>query len=317
MSSKERLNLPFTGIPSFGRVPIVTDLDSIDADVAVIGFPFDLGTQYRSGARFGPKGIRDGSVLCIMSPESAYDHETDEDYFGPQWRIVDCGDIDMVHGDLEQCFDNARDAIRQIVARGAMPVTLGGDHSITIPILEALSDQGPFGIIQFDAHLDFVDERHGQKNGQGSPMRRASEMEHVTGMAQLGIRGTGSSRRNDFEDAREYGSVILSTAQIRELGIPKTLDMIPKCERYYVTIDIDGMDASVAPGTGTPSPGGFFYPEIFRLLKGVAGLGEIVGFDITEVAPMYDPTEVTSQLAARIVTDFMGFILKQRESALD
>jgi agmatinase len=93
--------------------------------------------------------------------------------------------------------------------------------------------------------------------------------------------------------------------------------MIPKCERYYVTIDIDGMDASVAPGTGTPSPGGFFYPEIFRLLKGVAGLGEIVGFDITEVAPMYDPTEVTSQLAARIVTDFMGFILKQRESALD
>ncbi len=313
MQKKERLNLPFTGIPSFGRVPIVTDIDSLDADIAVIGFPFDLGTQYRSGARFGPKGIRDGSVLCLLSPNTAYDHETDEDYFGPQWRIVDCGDIDMVHGDLEQCFDNARDTIKKIVAKGAMPVTLGGDHSITIPVLESLAEFGPFGVIQFDAHLDFVDERHGQRNGQGSPMRRASEMAHVTSIAHLGIRGTGSSGRQDFDDARAYGSVILSTEKIRELGIQATLDRIPKCDRYYVTIDIDGMDSSIASGTGTPAPGGFFYPEIFHLLKGIAGLGEIIGFDLTEVAPMYDTSEVTSQLAARIVTDFMGFILKQRE----
>lgn len=313
MTEKPPLNLPFTGIPSFCRFPVAPDLASLDADVAVLGVPFDFTTQYRPGARFGPRGIRDSSMLCMVGPQGAYDPERDEVYLGPPWRIVDCGDVDMVHGDVAQCLANTRAAVERIAATGAMVVGLGGDHAVTIPILDGLAARGPFGLIQFDAHLDFVDDRHGQKFGQGSPIRRASEMDHVTAIAQLGIRGQGSSSRQDFEDARAYGSLILSPRQIRKMGIPALLERLPKCERYFVTIDIDGMDASVAPGTGTPSPGGFFYDEIQEMLEGIAGLGEIVGFDLTEVAPVYDPSERTTQLAARIVADFIGFILKERE----
>ncbi len=317
MAEKTPLNLPFTGIPSFARFPIATDLTALDADVAVLGVPFDLTTQYRPGARFGPRGIRDSSMLCMVGPDGAYDPERDDIYLGPPWRIVDCGDVDMIHGDVAQCHANTRAAVEQIAASGAMVVGLGGDHAVTIPILEGLAAQGPFGLIQFDAHLDFVDDRHGQRMGQGSPIRRASEMAHVTEIAQLGIRGTGSSSRQDFEDARAYGNLILSPRQIRNMGIPALLQQLPRCERYFVTIDIDGMDASVAPGTGTPSPGGFFYDEVQEILEGIADLGEVVGFDLTEVAPIYDPTERTTQLAARMITDFIGFILKAREKRGD
>lgn len=313
MTPKPRLNLPFTGITSFYKYPVIADLDEFDADVGILGIPLDITTQYRPGARFGPRGIRDSSVLFATGPEGAYDHEADETYLGPPWRIVDCGDVDMVHGDLEQSFDNVRHAVGQVAGKGGLVVGIGGDHSVTIPILEALADRGPFGLIQFDAHLDFVDERNGQRNGQGSPIRRASEMAHVTDIAQLGIRGTGSSGPKDFADARANGNLILSPTAIRAQGIEATLAQIPQCERYYVTIDIDGMDPAIACGTGTPSPGGFTYDEMRAMLQGIADIGEIVGFDLTEVAPVYDPTELTTQVAARVVLDFLAFVLKARE----
>lgn len=311
----KKLNLPFTGIRSFGRTPIVTNLDELDADIAVYGMPFDLGTQYRAGARFGPNGIREGSCLCQFSPHTSYDHDDDTTYFGPQWKIVDCGDVDMLHGDVDACFTNIRQMVRKIVSRGAIPFGLGGDHAVTIPVLQALDNIGPFAIVQLDAHLDFVNDVAGQKNGQGSPMRRASEMGYIQGMAQLGIRGTGSSSVSDFADAKAYGSVILSVEQIRSIGIAETLRRIPASANYYITIDIDGMDASVAPGTGTPSPGGFYYPEVRKILKGIAEKGNIIGCDLVEVAPHYDHSEITSQLAAMILRDLMAFILKRKERA--
>lgn len=313
MSDKQPLGLPFTGITSFCKFPIAEDLDAFDADVGILGVPLDITTQYRPGARFGPRGIRESSAMFAIGPDGSYDPDRDEVYLGAEWRIVDCGDVDMIHGDLHQCFDNTRKAVRKISDRGGMVVALGGDHSITIPVLEALADRGPFGLIQFDAHLDFADDRHGQKYGHGSPMRRASEMDHVTQIAQLGLRGAGSSTRADFADARAYGSVIMTTSQIREHGIAETLARIPRCERYYVTIDCDGIDPSLAWGTGTPSPGGLLYYEMQELLEGIADLGEIVGFDFTEVAPVYDPSGVTTQLATRIILDFLGFALKARE----
>jgi agmatinase len=310
---KKRLDLPFVGIPSFCGVPIVTNLASLDADVAIFGVPFDQATQYRAGARFGPRGIREGSSLVRVSPYDVYDPDRDEVYFGRRWKIVDCGDVDMVHGDLTTCHRNIQNAVSAIADRGALPVAMGGDHSVTIPLLEGLKNKGPFGIIQFDAHLDFVDHRHGQKFGQGSPMRRAAEMDHVTVMAQFGIRGSGSSSYEDFQDARAYGSVIKSVNEIRQIGIEAALAAIPRCDRYYVTFDIDGMDACLAPGTGTPSQGGFQYPEMNTLLEGIAKLGDIVGFDMVEVAPDYDQSGITVQLAALLMQNFIGFILKERE----
>ena len=174
--SEPRLNLPFTGIASFCRLPICENLEDLDADVAVIGAPFDLGTQYRSGARFGPRGIRAGSVIYGLRGISYYDHEFDA-VFLEGVRVVDCGDVDMVHMRPELCLQNIEKAIRTIAARGAMPVVLGGDHSVPIPIVRALEDRGPLSVVQLDAHLDFVDERFGVREGHGNAESLINEVQ--------------------------------------------------------------------------------------------------------------------------------------------
>ncbi|WP_085993514.1 agmatinase [Oceanobacillus senegalensis] len=312
-NEKQILNLPFTGICSFGKYPICQDLENLSADVAVIGVPNDMGTQWKSGARMGPRGIREGSTLYSFGLDGAYDIEKDEMYLGPKWNVVDCGDVDMVHGDLDQCHENTEEAIRKIVSKGALPVVLGGDHSITIPVGRALENLGPFHVIQIDAHLDWADHRSGQRNGHGNCIRRLSEMDHVKEIFQFGIRGISSSTKEDVDAARDYGSTILSPRQMRKMGLEEVLDLLPKGERYYITIDIDGLDPSAAPGTGTPSPGGFLYDEVNELIEGITQRGEVIGFDLVEVAPPYDHTGITSQVGARISLDLLSFILKERE----
>lgn len=314
MTEKKKLNLPYVGINSFMKKPICNDLEELDAHVAVIGVPYDMSTQYRSGTKMGPEAIRRGSKLVAFDNEDGiYDHEADDVYLQSKWKIVDCGDVDMIHGDLNRSFENIEADIRKIVEKNAMPVVMGGDHSITIPVVRGLEELGPIGIIHIDAHLDWADDRGGQKLGHGSPLRRASEMDHVKGMAQFGVRGLGSSTRSDFEDARKFGSLILSPRQIRKMGVDKAIELIPQFDRYYVTIDIDGMDPSIAPGTGTPAAGGFYYYELKEILEGIVKKGNIIGFDMVEVAPQYDPTGYTEQFAARIMCEFIGLILKERE----
>src|SRR5262249_2073260 len=161
------------------------------------------------------------------------------------------------------------------------------------------------------------DERLGVREGHGNVMRRIAEMPHTSGIAQIGIRGPGSSDPSDFEDARRMGSVIVGPRRFRGLGVAGGLGPIPRGPRasvpsHYVTIDCDGFDPALMPGNGSPSPGGLTYHEGVDLLRGIATLGDVVGFDFVEVAPMYDPTEITQQTAARIVLDFLGAIFKQR-----
>ena len=308
-----RLNLPFVGHCTFAKQPICLDLDKIDADVAVLGVPFDMGTQYRAGARFGPRGIREASTLFCFGHAGAYDHEDDVVYLPTdKVRIVDVGDVDMVHTDTMACHRNTEAAVRQILKAGAMPLCLGGDHAIHAPVIAAFSEQKPVHIVHFDAHLDFVDERHGVRYGHGNPLRRASEMAHVEGMTQLGIRNVSSSNREDYEAARRAGSAILSVRDVRRLGTAGTLAKIPAGKRYYVTIDIDGFDPSIAPGTGTPSHGGFLYYEVLEILQGLARQGDVAGIDLVEVAPHYDPTGITCFLAAQILMNFLGFIFQAR-----
>ncbi|MEH7415743.1 agmatinase [Neobacillus drentensis] len=310
---KQKLNLPFTGICSFAKYPICTNLDELDAHIAIIGVPYDMGAQWRSGTRFGPRSIREGSTLYSFGLNGSYDPERDEVFLAPPLKIVDCGDVDIVHGDLQQSFENIEEAVRKIISKGAFPVILGGDHSITIPVAQALDSLGSLCAIQIDAHLDWADERSGQRYGHGSPMRRMAEMDHFNEMVQLGIRGIGSSIKEDFDDARAYGSVILSPKQIRKIGIDGVLSRIPKGGCYFLTIDVDGIDPSICPGTGTPSPGGFSYDEVNALLEAIVQRGEVVAFDFVEVAPAYDPTGMTGQTAARLILDLMGFITKKWE----
>ncbi len=307
-----RLDLPFVGIATFGKRPYVADWSRIDADVAILGAPFDAGTQWRSGARFGPRGVREASTLFSFGHAGAYDHEDDATYLPGSVSIVDIGDADIVHTDTMTSHANIEAGVRAILAAGALPVTIGGDHSINIPCINAYDDQGDIHVLQIDAHLDFVDERHGVRFGHGNPMRRAAEKPFVTGLTQLGIRNVSSTAKEGYDDARARGSDILSVRQVRKLGPEATAARIPKGARVYITIDIDAFCPSIAPGTGTPSHGGFLYYDVLEILQQVAQSHEIVGIDLVEVAPDYDPTGSTSILAAQVLLNLLGFVFHAR-----
>ncbi|MGI3164682.1 agmatinase [Pseudooceanicola sp. 200-1SW] len=308
-----RLNLPFVGICTFGKYPLVEDWSAIDADVAVMGAPFDAGTQWRAGARMGPRGVREASTLFSFGHAGAYDHEDDVTYLDPaKVSVVDIGDADIVHTDTIRSHENIEHGVRRILAAGALPVVIGGDHSINIPCINAFEGQEPFHVVQIDAHLDFVDERHGVRYGHGNPMRRAAEKPYVTGLTQIGIRNVSSTARDGYEDARAMGSDILSVRQARALGTEALLRRVPEGERIYLTIDIDAFDPSIAPGTGTPSHGGFLYYEVLELLDGLARRNEVVGIDLVEVAPDYDPTGSTTTLAAQLLMNLIGRVLHHR-----
>jgi agmatinase len=273
-----------------------------------------MGTQWRSGARFGPRAIREASTLFSFGHAGAYDHEDDVVYLPKATtRILDIGDADIVHTDTPASHRNIASGVRKILAAEALPVLLGGDHSVTIPAIEAFSENGPIHVVQLDAHLDFVDQRHGVRFGHGSPMRRAAERNWVTGLTQLGIRNVSSTAREGYEDARRMGSEILSVRQFRKIGTEAVLERIPASKNYYLTIDIDGFDPSIAPGTGTPSHGGFLYYEGLELLAGLAKRGKIVGIDLVEVAPEYDHSGTTAILAAQILLNVIGRVLHSKQ----
>ena len=308
-----RLNLPFVGHCTFAKSPPVLDWDKIDADIAVLGAPLDMGTQYRAGARFGPRGIREASTLYAFGHDGAYDHEDDVVYMPTdQVKMVDIGDADVVHTDTERSHANIEFAMRKILAAQAFPVVLGGDHSINEPCIRAFDHEAPFYIVQFDAHLDYVDVRHNVRHGHGNPMKRAAEKPYVLGISHLGIRNVSSTAREGYEDARRTKSSILSVRQIRAMGSAKVLATIPAGARYYVTIDIDGFDPSIASGTGTPSHGGFLYYEVMEILQGLSKQGDIIGVDICEVAPDYDPSGSTSFLAAQVILNLLGYVFHER-----
>jgi len=305
-----RLNLPFVGICTFGKYPYVSDWDSIDTDIAILGAPFDCGSQYRSGSRFGPRGIREASTLFSFGHAGAYDYEDDVVYLPSDTsRIIDIGDADIIHTDTIKSHANIEFAVRKILDAKTIPIVIGGDHSVNIPCINAFENQEPIHLIQIDAHLDFVDERHGVRFGHGNPMRRASEKKYVTGMNQIGIRNVSSTTKEGYDDAIKEGSKIYSVRQFRKLGVNQMIDTIPKGVRYYITIDIDAFDPSIAAGTGTPSHGGFYYYEILEFIDGLTKQGNVVGLDLVEVAPDYDITNSTSTLAAQLLMNVIGRIL--------
>ena len=307
---KGDLNLPFVGICTFGKYPHKQEIHSDEFDLAFIGAPFDMGTQWRSGARFGPRAVREASTLFSFGHAGAYDHEDKQTYLDPKRvKIVDLGDADIIHTDTIASHDNIEKIVGYALSKGAIPVTVGGDHSINIPCIRAFAGQEPMHLIQIDAHLDFVDERHGVRFGHGNPMRRAIEHDYITGLTQIGIRNVSSTAREGYEEALQMGSEIISVRQARSMGNYELLKVIPDSTNYYVTIDIDAFDPSIAPGTGTPSHGGFLYYEVLELLDGLTRKGMVRGVDLVEVAPDYDPTGSTAILAAQILMNFCGRIL--------
>lgn len=310
---KESMRNPFVGIPSFLMAPLCLDLDKLEADIAVIGMPYDMGTSVNTGARFGPRGVRTASTYNCYAHEGWYDPIRKTTFLGKPWRIVDCGDIDVLHTEQKRSFINCEAAIRKIISKKAIPFTIGGDHAITTPILRAFDEFDDICVVQFDAHLDFSKDPHGISEGPGSPMRRASEMKHISHIMQIGIRGIGSSQLSDFKDAQANGNVILTSKDVRVMGTEKVIDKIPQAKNYYITIDIDGLDPSIAIGTGSPVPFGLLYEEVSEIIEGVASKGNIIGMDVTEISPPCDVQNMTSMYGAQLMLDTMSFLTKAKE----
>ena len=307
--NKGRLNLPFVGICTFGKYPYQQNWNEIDADIAILGAPFDCGSQWRTGSRMGPRGVREASTLYSFGHDGAYDHEDDIVYLKSDSKIIDIGDADIIHTDTISSHKNIEYGVKKILASDAIPIVIGGDHSVNIPCINAFRDNKPFHLIQIDAHLDFVDERHGVKFGHGNPMRRAAEKSYVKGLTQIGIRNVSSTAKEGYEQARKMGSNIISVRKFRKLGVDRVIEQIPENIPYYISVDIDAFDPSIASGTGTPSHGGFMYYEVLELIDLIAQKGKIIGMDLVEVAPDYDMTSSTTTLAAQLLLNSIGRIL--------
>ncbi len=295
---------------SFFRAPLCTDLDQLDADVALIGVPFDQGTFGRPGARFGPDAVRDAPRA--YSYADPYGRQTEaegffdvdvEDELLRGVTMADCGNITIVPAEVVQNFEKLTSVVEKVVERGAFPVVVGGDHAITFPVVRGLSKFAPLNIVHFDAHLDYTHDVQGVLLTHGSPIRRCRELPFVGHITSAGIR---AARRKPYEEAIRDGSLIISTGRFRELGPQGVVDLIPRGENLYITLDIDVMDPSQAPGTGTPEAGGLYYHEMRDCLVALVNNANLVAFDLVEVAPPYDSSEVTIQMAARFIVDILA-----------
>lgn len=301
------------GRPSFLGAPRCDDLDTLDADIAIIGFPYT--TPYsmewtRQPSSHSPAAIRAQSEELI--PVMAH---YDFDFGGPalggrNLRIVDCGDVLETMGDYAGNSRMATAVVRRILERGATPIILGGDHATTIPFMRGYEGRSPMCVVHLDAHLDWRDEVNGIHDGLSSPMRRASELPWVTSMMQIGLRGPGSARQREVDDAAAFGSIRIRAEDLRRRGVEAVLERLPSADTYYISLDMDVMDPAIAPAVNGVTFGGIDYFEATNLLKGIAARGNIVGFDVVEIAPLKDLHDQTSKLAARLILNLLGAIAR-------
>lgn len=297
------------GKPSFIDAPRCDTLSTLDADVAIIGVPF--GYPYdmvgsTSISSTAPGLVREQSMRWAPFL-THYDNDFGADIFnGKHVRVVDCGDVAMQPGEYAANSAATTEVIRAILDRGAVPIVLGGDHAIPIPVMRAYEGHGSMIVVQFDQHLDWREERNGVREGLSSPMRRASEMAWVDGMAQIGLRAVGSARQGEVDDATAYGSVQVRAEDLHNDGVEAVLERIPQADRYYITFDADALDPSIAPGVLTPAFGGVTYYEASNLLRGIANRGKVVGYDIVEIVPSLDVNNITSHLCARLTLNLIG-----------
>jgi agmatinase len=306
MKSKQidsRKSPRFAQPATFMRLPYHTDLTGVD--VAMLGVPFDSGTSYRSGARLGPREIRAQSSL--IRPYSYFQKVSPFE----RLTVVDAGDVDAPPVGIEPAYAAIEAGVRRILEAGAMPLVVGGDHSISLPCLRAVAAaHGPVALVQFDAHIDTWGDYFGGKYFHGSPFRRAIEERLIdpARYVQVGIRGPMYGEEDDFAYQREQQITTIDIGMVKRDGVEKTLARVREIvgsRPVYVTFDIDSVDPAFAPGTGTPEVGGLTSYEAQELVRGLAGTN-MVGCDVVEVAPSFDgPGHITSLLAANLMFELL------------
>jgi agmatinase len=304
---------PFTS-PRFGQIATFMLLPAAESpqglDVALLGIPYDGGVSYRPGARFGPRAVREQSSLIRSWHPVLKVHPFE------RLRVADCGDIDVNPSSIEATYAAITAKIDAVVAAGAAPVCVGGDHSITLGILRSLAKRhGPLGIVHFDAHPDTWDQYFGSKYFHGTPFRRAVEERLIdpARMIQIGIRGPLYGPE-DFAFHDEHGIEVVRIEAVKEQGTAPVAERLARLRGapVYCSFDIDAVDPAFAPGTGTPEVGGLTSYEALALVRALAGL-ELVGVDVVEVSPPYDgPGQITALLAANLLFELVCLLALPR-----
>lgn len=303
---------PYSGIATFGRVPFTTSANGLD--VAIVGVPYDGSVSYRSGTRFGPRAIREQSLLLW-----GYNNAQQVAPF-KTLKIADLGDIDVIPPDIVATHQEIERAASVIVDTGAKLISLGGDHSISLPLLRAHAKKhGPMALVHFDAHPDtWTSEYPGQKYSHGTPFCRAIEEGLIDTKAylQIGIRGP-TNGPEDYQDAVGMGASMITFDEFQAKGmdaVTREIQVRVGSRPAYVTLDIDAVDPAFAPGTGTPEVGGFTSYEMLKLVRSLKGLN-LVGFDLVEVSPPFDSSEITAILASNLVFEFLSLLAIQKNSS--
>jgi len=291
----------------------VTSLDNFAADIAYLGVPYAQAYSYEditNDQSNAPTAMREASIRIIRSIE-----RYDFDLGGPLYadkpiRAVDCGDIRTELGDPGAHARYTEQAVRKILAAGALPIVLGGDHGVPIPVLKAFEGQGPITLVQIDQHIDWRDEVNGVREGLSSPIRRASEMDHIGQIFQIGLRATGSARTEEADAARAYGAHLITAWELHEVGMDAILARIPDGGRYYLTVDLDGMDPAIAPAVAAPCPGGVTFHQARKLIHGLVRKGRVVGMDVVEITPRTDVNQITCITAGRLIVNLVGMAVR-------
>jgi agmatinase len=297
---------------TFCNVPCCDDPAKAACDVAIVGAPH--GTPYVPGtpshAANAPDAIRRALGWFSAAP-TQLDFDTGEPVFGGA-RVVDCGDVpgDLMDGAVNR--QRIAAATAAVLERGAVPLLLGGDDSTPIPFIQAFEKHGPVAIVQIDAHIDWRHEREGVTHGYSSTMRRASEMGWVKHMVQIGARGPGSARAEEFADALAYGSRFFTARDVHAKGLGPALDAIPRGVDAILSIDVDGIDPAVVPGVILPAFGGLTYQQMLDVIHGTAARARIVGVTFVEFVPERDPQGSGAQAIARLASNAITAIARQR-----
>ncbi len=309
-----RIDMPFVGIPSFLRAAICADLGDLDADIAVVGAPTDEGSPFMPGSRFGPRSIREHSLRFLTDAPGYYDPQAGRRYLEREMangRIADVGDADVLPTNVVDTFTNITDTVAGVIARGAMPVVLGGDHAITFPVVRAFEDHGPLHVVHFDAHLDYMPFVHGLAYTNQHAFRHIRKMPNVQSITQVGIRSLRGTQTM-LEDSIRDGNRVVTMEEFRDVSASGVVRDVPEGARCYVSIDIDALDMPLVPGCVSAEPGGMTYQDLRETLFVLAEHTEVVGFDLVEVNPQLDiGTGVTSYLAAHTIVEFLGRICDQ------
>jgi len=297
----------YGGAFTFARCPATRDLSM--ADVAIVGVPMDMAVMYRSGARFGPRAIRDGSGG--LRPHSQAPQELEEPFLS--LRVIDYGDLQVFPGYIEDSFARIQKDISPVVEAGVFPVVLGGDHSTTLPVLRAVAAKhGTLSLLHFDAHPDYWPLPDNRMH-HGTVFRTAVEEGLIDPAASLQVGIRGSISAGIIPAARAAGFDLITADEFAHRGVRATVEDIQRRATLpvYVSLDIDSVDPAYAPGTGTPEVAGLTSREIVDLVRGLRGL-PLVGFDLVEVAPAYDSAEITALLAAHLVYEFLLVLAESR-----